>query len=86
MRNVIPTALALFACGMVVGHCTGCMPPPKVVESVENAAAVAQYEALLDDCRKQGRAAGNYLVYETCANAVDDQLCAQHRLRCKEDR
>lgn len=79
--------LFLYAVGFVAGHATGCKPPPPAfVQNVENAAAVAQYEALLDDCRRQGRAANSYRVYETCANAIDDHLCAQYKLRCPEDR
>jgi hypothetical protein len=86
-RKVLSMVLFLYAVGFVCGHATGCKPPPpQVYTAVENAAAVAQYTALLDDCRRQGRAAGSYAVYETCANAVDDHLCAQHRLRCPEDR
>jgi D-Tyr-tRNAtyr deacylase len=61
-------------------------PPPSFVNQVENAAAVAQYEALLDDCRRQGKATGSFDVYKTCADAVDDELCARHHLRCPEDR
>jgi hypothetical protein len=61
-------------------------PPPTFVSQVENAAAVAQYEALLDNCRRQGKATGSFDVYKTCADAVDDALCAQHKLRCPEDR
>lgn len=59
----------------------GCASVPPVV-NVENAAAVAQYTALLEDCRERGKVAGSYAVYEACANAVDRELCARHKLRC----
>ena len=71
--------LFLFALAMVVGT-SGCTPI--VQQSVENAAAVAQYEALLDDCRKQGKAAKDYQVYANCADAVDRRLCAESGVRC----
>ncbi len=86
--KIVPFALVLFALGCIVEHVAGCSPTAQqaLAANVENAAAVAQYEALLDDCRKQGRASASYAVYSTCADAVDAHLCAQHRLRCKEDR
>jgi hypothetical protein len=86
VRTLVGTVLALFAMWFIVCHECGCRPTPVLAPTIENAAAVAQYEALLDDCRRQGRAAGSYAVYETCADAVDSHLCAQHRLRCPEDR
>ena len=84
MKKLIPTVFALFALGCIVGHCVACAATPHVVENVENAAAVAQYEALLDECRKAGKAAGSYEVYERCADSVDLHLCAERGLRCKE--
>jgi hypothetical protein len=84
LRTLLGTVLALFALWFIVSTQCGCRPPP--AHTVENVDAVKQYEGLLDDCRKQGRAAGSYAVYETCADAVDSHLCAEHRLRCPEDR
>ncbi len=72
---------------LFVGLLYGCKPPsPQLYTGLENAAAVAQYTALLDECRAKGRASNSYAVYQTCADAVDSHLCNQHRLRCPEDR
>ncbi len=86
--NVVGMVLALYAVAAIVSiTAQGCKPPPsQVVQNVENAAALAQYEALLDDCRRQGKATNSFAVYKSCADAVDDHLCAEHRLRCPEDR
>lgn len=80
--RILGLALFLFAVGCVVGHVAGCKPEYR--EPVENAAAVAQYEALLDDCRKQGKAAKSYQVYEQCADAVDRHLCRESGVRCTD--
>ncbi len=83
MRETIAFVLAMVgAFGLLVQ----CQPKPEVKTAVENAAAVAQYSALLDECRAKGRASNSFAVYQTCADAVDDHLCSQHRLRCPEDR
>jgi hypothetical protein len=66
---------ALVACG--------CSGPSRAI-SVENISAVAQYEAMLTDCRAQGKRANSYDVYEACAERVDMQLCETSRLRCKD--
>lgn len=55
---------------------------PAIVTAVENAAAVEQYKRLLDDCRAKGKAANSYAVYETCADAVDAELCRTRSVRC----
>ena len=72
----------LFTLGWAVG--LGCIQPAPVtvVESVENAAAVAQYKLLLQACRAKGKDAGSYAVYETCADEVDAELCRTRALRC----
>jgi hypothetical protein len=67
----------------VLYHCTGCLPGA-VADNVENAAAVAQYKALLIDCREQGKAAKSYAVYERCADEVDRMLCRQSSVRCAD--
>jgi hypothetical protein len=84
MRNARVLLLfpSLFALGWVVG--LGCVHPPavQVVESVENAAAVAQYKLLLDACRAKGRDAGALAVYEACADEVDAEMCRTKAQRC----
>lgn len=71
----------IVAIGAVIADLVlGCEKPPAM--SVENAAAVVQYEVLLTDCRKRGKAAKSYDVYEACADAVDRQLCIESRVRC----
>lgn len=85
MKATFAMALALFALGCLIGHGTGCSPTPKqVAQSVENAAAVAQYEALLAPCRERGKAARDYAVYEACADEVDSHLCEQHGVMCQD--
>jgi hypothetical protein len=83
MREALVFILAMVGTVGVLAHC---QPKPEVKTAVENAAAVAQYTALLDQCRAQGRASNSFAVYQACADAVDDHLCSQHRLRCPEDR
>jgi len=75
----------ILAVGAIVSSlfmgCSDKLPP---AANVENAAAVAQYELLLADCRAKGKTAQNYAVYETCADAVDAELCRAHGLLCKD--
>jgi hypothetical protein len=75
-------ACLVAVAGWIAGMASvaGCQPPP----SMENAAAVAQYEGLLEHCRQRGKVAGSYAVYEACADAVDRELCSTHGLRCKD--
>ncbi len=84
MKSAAAFAFGLFVAGIALGF--GCGPKlpaePAVVSTIENAAAVAQYTALLEDCRKQGKAAKSYAVYETCADAVDAELCRVRSTRC----
>jgi hypothetical protein len=81
VRSALGFALALFALGCA-GHCA-CTPAMK--NNVENAAALTQYERLLDDCRAKGKDAGSYAVYSACADQVDAHLCKDHGLRCGDD-
>jgi hypothetical protein len=81
-RKVLGMVLFLYAVGFVCGHATGCKPPP--AESVENAAAVIQYKALLADCRQKGRDHKSYAVYAECADEVDRWLCTTSALRCTD--
>jgi hypothetical protein len=74
-------AVMAVALCLTLTYCTGCVPE---AVSVENAAAVAQYKLLLVDCRKQGKEAGSYAVYERCADEVDRTLCRESSLRCKD--
>lgn len=67
---------ALVACG-----CDKSLPP---AANVENAAAVAQYELLLADCRAKGKASKSYDVYEDCKDDVNAELCRTAGLRCKD--
>ncbi len=76
----------LFAIGLAilsVRLVVACKPtPPSLPLAIENAAAVEQYEALLEKCRLKGKAEKSYAVYETCADTVDAELCKSYRLRC----
>jgi len=65
----------------VLAACSGCKDP-LAPANVENAAAVAQYEALLQVCRDHGKEAKSYEVYEACAQDVDHTLCVQTGARC----
>ena len=56
----------------------------RVIQGVENAAAVAQYERLLDECKEKGKDAGSYAVYERCADKVDAVLCTHNRVLCHD--
>lgn len=71
--------VCLFAMGVATG--LGCAKPPPTT-AFENAAAVAQYKALLVACREKGKAAKSYAVYEACADQVDADLCRTSSLRC----
>lgn len=79
-RETVAAGLVLAVLWGILAHCTACTP--RVVQNIENAEAVAQYEALLDDCRKQGKAAKDFQVYADCADAVDRRLCAESGVRC----
>lgn len=87
MKKIIYAAtLALVAAAssvLPVLLVLGCDHVPPAI-NIENAAAVAQYEALLYDCRARGKTAGSYAVYEACAAAVDRGLCAERGLLCKD--
>lgn len=64
---------------LLVQSCT-----PESKTATENAAALLQYERLLDDCKKKGREARSYDVYEKCADGVDADLCKHNRALCKD--
>lgn len=83
MKRALPFALFLFAVGCCVGHVAGCKPSP-AVQSVENAAAVAQYGALLDECIAKGKDAGSLAVYVGCADGLDRMLCRTNGTRCQD--
>lgn len=78
------TALAIA--GVLVGSaCEGCKQAPPaetITQTVENAAAVAQYGLMLDACRAKGKDAGSYAVYEACADAIDSEICHHQQVRC----
>ncbi len=80
--KVIAFAVVMYFAGCAVG--LGCVPrePTTIIQSIENAAAVAQYKGLLDDCRARGKAAKSYAVYEACADAVDAELCRARGSQC----
>lgn len=71
------------AAALLSGGCASSPPESTIVESVENAAAVAQYRLLLKPCREKGKDAGSYAVYVECADAVDREVCAKNGDRCK---
>jgi len=71
----------------ILAALAGCASPQEqqvITETVENGAAVAQYKLLLADCRKKGREADSYAVYEACANGIDADLCRRKSLRCND--
>lgn len=80
MMKLTAFIAGLFAMSWATG--LGCSPA--VVQNAENAAAVAQYTALLEHCRARGKVAGSYAVYAACADAVDRDLCVTYRLRCSD--
>lgn len=85
-REAAAFCLALFGVLCVLGYCQGCKRPPDepaIVETIENAAAVAQYKALLADCRKAAVDAGSIAVFDRCADEVDVELCRTRALRCE---
>ncbi len=86
MTKVAAFALGLYVFGVLGGFVCGCAPAlpaePAVFSTIENGAAVAQYKLLLDDCRAKGKAAKSYATYETCADAVDAELCRARSVRC----
>ncbi len=84
MIKVAAFAAGLYVAGVVAGFaCTPALPPEgAIVEAIENAAAVAQYKALLAPCRAKAIAAKDPVVFETCADAVDAELCRTKSLRC----
>lgn len=81
-REVFAIVVAFAAMLFALHLCTGCKPEHR--EPVENAAAVAQYTALLDDCKAKGKDAGSYAVYEACADALDRHLCVESGVRCAD--
>lgn len=84
IREVVAVGLAFLGLICALHYCTFCTPPEQqvITESVENATAVAQYKALLADCRARGKDAGSYAVYSACADALDAELCRGSALRC----
>lgn len=73
-------AAVLLAAGAALAGSASCAAVTP--QNIENAAAVTQYEVLLTDCRKRGKEAKSYEVYEACADALDHQLCVESRVRC----
>ncbi len=77
--------VALFATGLFLfGARLGLACHPPGPTEVENAAAVAQYKALLLECRQKGRDHKSFQVYMECADAVDAWLCQKSSLRCAD--
>lgn len=69
---------------LALAGCASRQDQQVITETVENGAAVAQYKLLLADCRKKGREAGSFAVYEVCANDIDADLCRRKSLRCTD--
>lgn len=82
IKRAIAPVLFLTAAGfLVVRYLLGCMPAEQnaVVLSAENAAAVAQYDKALLECKKAARKlpkAERFDAYETCERDLSKQLCA----------
>lgn len=84
LGETIALGIALLALGCIVGHCTAGCSPSAPVQSVENAAAVGQYGALLDQCIAKGKDAGSLAVYVGCADDLDRTLCRTNGTRCQD--
>lgn len=79
--------LFVLSCALVVmilEYGNGCVPKERIIQSAENAAAIAQYTALLDTCKEKARAAKDYAVFERCADDVDRMLCTASPLYCPD--
>ena len=83
VAEAVALGLGLFAFGCLMHLCAGCKDVPPAVNP-ENAAAVAQYEGLLDACKEAGKDAGSYAVYAACADDVDARLCRSTGVLCKD--
>lgn len=85
-KELAAIVLAFVGCMAALHFCAGCTPPEQqvITENVENAAAVAQYKALLAECRERGRAARSMAVYDACADQLDAELCRTSALRCTD--
>ena len=74
-----PIAVLLFiaAIGFLGTQCiVGCTPPPEqTMKRIDNAAAVAQYDAALVDCKEKAKAAHDFAVFEACEARVSTRLC-----------
>ncbi len=87
-REVAAFVFCLFAAGFCLARCTACTPAERL--NVENAAAVAQYDAALVDCKAKAREARSMEVYDACEFVVSLKFCrASEALRkewprCKE--
>lgn len=58
---------------------TGC-----VNAQIERAKLISDYNDRLERCKQNGKAAGWYAVYEVCAKAVDQELCVEQGVRCRD--
>ncbi len=78
----------LFAMGWATGM--GCAPHTKSPLTIENAAAVAQYDAALAECLKKAKPQRSLDLYIQCEDAVTLHFCAESPAlrkewpRCKE--
>lgn len=87
-RDVLGLVLCLYGLAAIVGHCTGCTPAQQL--NVEHAAAVAQYDAALVECKREGKAAKSLEVYIACENRVSRAYCQSSKAlqqewpKCKE--
>ncbi len=70
---VVEAVLFLVAVVGLVYLVSGCDPADQA--RVENAAAVAQYDLALVECKEKARAAKDFAVYEACERAVTRKLC-----------
>lgn len=87
-RSVVGMVLFLFAVGFVVNLSCGCSPAETL--TVENAAAVAQFDAALVECKRKAKAAKDFDVYDECEQALAKHYCSEspalrkHWPICKE--
>ncbi len=72
------------ALGLAARLVFGCVPHDRVIQGVENGAAVAQYVGLLLPCKEKARAAHDYQVFEQCADRVDSMLCTINVAFCND--
>ncbi len=68
LRETVVAAMLLVAIYALFAHCAGC---DMFASHAARALDVAGYTVALAQCRGEGKEAGSYAVYETCAHEAD---------------